>query len=41
LRAHLKRLAIEERERRDRAGYERAPDAEFAVWDEVMAWPDA
>jgi metal-responsive CopG/Arc/MetJ family transcriptional regulator len=41
LRAHLKRLAIEERERRDRAGYERAPDAEFVVWDEVTAWPDA
>jgi metal-responsive CopG/Arc/MetJ family transcriptional regulator len=40
LRAHLRRLATEERERRDRAGYEGAPDTEFTAWDRVTAWPD-
>jgi metal-responsive CopG/Arc/MetJ family transcriptional regulator len=40
LRAHLQRLAIGERERRDRAGYVGGADREFAVWDQVAAWPD-
>jgi metal-responsive CopG/Arc/MetJ family transcriptional regulator len=40
LRAHLQRLAIGERERRDRAGYVGVADSEFAVWDQVAAWPD-
>jgi len=40
LRAHLRRLATEERERRDRAGYVRTPDTGFDVWDRVTAWPD-
>jgi metal-responsive CopG/Arc/MetJ family transcriptional regulator len=40
LRAHLQRLAVGERERRDRAGYLEAADTEFAVWDRVAAWPD-
>jgi len=40
LRAHLRRLATEDRERRDRAGYTDAADEEFAVWDRVAAWPD-
>jgi metal-responsive CopG/Arc/MetJ family transcriptional regulator len=41
LRAHLRRLAVEDRERRDRVGYAGRPDTEFAVWDRVSAWPDA
>jgi metal-responsive CopG/Arc/MetJ family transcriptional regulator len=40
LRAHLRRLATEDRERSDRAGYVRTPDAEFDPWDQVTAWPD-
>ena len=40
LRAYLRRLAVDERERRDRAGYVARPDSEFAVWDGVAAWPD-
>jgi len=40
LRAHLRRLARDDRERRDRAGYVRTPDAEFGIWDQVTAWPD-
>lgn len=40
LRAYLRRLAVDERERRDRAGYVSRPDSEFAVWDRVAAWPD-
>lgn len=40
LRAHLRRLAIADRERRDRAGYEGTPDREFPAWDRVAAWPD-
>jgi metal-responsive CopG/Arc/MetJ family transcriptional regulator len=42
LRAHLKRLATVDRERRDREGYERRqgdPD-ECGAWDKVAAWPD-
>jgi metal-responsive CopG/Arc/MetJ family transcriptional regulator len=40
LKAYLRRLAIEGRERRDRAGYASVPDGEFGVWDRVSAWPD-
>ena len=40
LRAYLRRLALGERERRDRAGYEGKPDAEFAAWGPVVSWPD-
>ena len=42
LRAHLKRLALADRERRDREGYIRYPDSldEPAVWDKVADWPD-
>lgn len=40
LRAHLRRLATHERERRDRAGYVNTADTEFAAWDRVTAWPD-
>jgi metal-responsive CopG/Arc/MetJ family transcriptional regulator len=40
LRAHLRRLATEERERRDRHGYVKRSDAEFTPWDRVSAWPD-
>jgi metal-responsive CopG/Arc/MetJ family transcriptional regulator len=40
LRAHLRRLATEDRERRDRAGYTKAADDEFAAWDRVAAWPN-
>jgi metal-responsive CopG/Arc/MetJ family transcriptional regulator len=40
LRAYLRRLAVEERERRDQAGYAGRRDAEFALWDRVAAWPD-
>lgn len=40
LRAYLRRLAVQERERRDRAGYIGKGDTEFAIWDRVVAWPD-
>jgi metal-responsive CopG/Arc/MetJ family transcriptional regulator len=42
LRAHLRRLDTHERERRDREGYLRYPDAvdDPAVWDRVADWPD-
>lgn len=40
LRAHLQRLATHKRERRDRAGYVKTADTEFAAWDRVTAWPD-
>ena len=42
LRAHLKRLGLADRERRDREGYIRYPDSldEPAVWDKVADWPD-
>jgi len=41
LRSHLAALARRERERADRAGYERRPDrgAADAVWEKVAAWP--
>lgn len=42
LREHLKKLAVRERERQDRAGYEALPIApgEFDVWDKAALWPD-
>ena len=42
LREHLKRLALRDQERRDRAGYEGQPEAadEVSAWDTVIAWPD-
>jgi metal-responsive CopG/Arc/MetJ family transcriptional regulator len=40
LREHLKRLETNERERRDRAGYERTPATEFGAWDKGAAWPE-
>ena len=40
LREHSKRLATIERERRDRAGYERTPANEFGAWNKVAAWPE-
>jgi len=42
LREHLRRLHLEDLERREREAYERAPDdpAEFAAWDQAAAWPE-
>lgn len=40
LRMYLRRLEVEDRERRDRAGYAGKADTEFAVWDQVAAWPN-
>lgn len=40
LRLYLRELATRDRERRDRAGYERQPDAEFSDWNRVTAWPE-
>jgi metal-responsive CopG/Arc/MetJ family transcriptional regulator len=40
LRAYLRRLAVGERERRDRAGYAANADSEFAAWNQVTAWPE-
>jgi metal-responsive CopG/Arc/MetJ family transcriptional regulator len=40
LRAHLRRLAIAEREHRDRTGYASSTDTEFSRWDRVASWPD-
>jgi metal-responsive CopG/Arc/MetJ family transcriptional regulator len=42
LRAHLAGLARRDRERADRAGYERRPDlgGADAVWEKVAAWPE-
>lgn len=42
LRAHLTRLALLEKEKRDREGYVRYPDSldDPAVWDMVADWPD-
>ena len=41
LRAYLKQLHCEEKERQDRQGYERHPDSEDdrAPWEQVTAWP--
>jgi metal-responsive CopG/Arc/MetJ family transcriptional regulator len=42
LRAHLKRLEMQQKETRDRDGYIRYPDSldEPASWDKVADWPD-
>ncbi len=42
LRAYLKRLESREKEKRDREGYLRYPDAldEPGAWDKVADWPD-
>jgi mRNA interferase MazF len=42
VREHLERLAVREKERRDREGYGRAPDRpeDGAVWEKAAAWPD-
>jgi metal-responsive CopG/Arc/MetJ family transcriptional regulator len=42
LRAHLKRLDLQQKERLDRDGYVRYPDLldEPAAWDKVADWPD-
>lgn len=42
LRAHLSRLNLIEKEKRDREGYVRYPDSldDPAVWDKVADWPD-
>jgi metal-responsive CopG/Arc/MetJ family transcriptional regulator len=42
VREHLERLAVREKERRDRAGYGRLPDkpGDGAVWEKAAAWPD-
>ena len=42
LRAHLRRIDLAEREKRDREGYEEHPDLldQPAVWDQVADWPD-
>jgi metal-responsive CopG/Arc/MetJ family transcriptional regulator len=42
LQGHLRRLAVADREARDRDGYRRRPEAssELAEWEGVAAWPD-
>ena len=42
LRAHLRRIDVLEREKRDREGYARYPDLldEPSVWNRVADWPD-
>jgi metal-responsive CopG/Arc/MetJ family transcriptional regulator len=40
LREHLRRLRVLEKERLDREGYDRFPDDEFAVWNQVASWPE-
>lgn len=40
LRAHLAALASRDRERADRAGYERFPDKDGGAWDRAAAWPE-
>lgn len=39
---YLKRLRVEELERREREGYARLPDdaREIAPWERAAAWPD-
>ena len=41
LRAHLKKLEIEERERRDRKGYEATPEnaGDLSGWEAEAIWP--
>jgi metal-responsive CopG/Arc/MetJ family transcriptional regulator len=42
LRAHLKRLDLLEKEKRDREGYIRYPDSldNLSAWDKVADWPE-
>jgi metal-responsive CopG/Arc/MetJ family transcriptional regulator len=42
LRAHLKRLDLLEKEKRDQEGYIRYPDSldDPAAWDKVADWPE-
>lgn len=42
LRAHLARIRLLEKEKRDREGYAHYPDSldEPAVWDRVADWPE-
>lgn len=42
LRAHLKKLAIQELERRDREGYEAGPrdSDELSRWEAEAVWPE-
>jgi metal-responsive CopG/Arc/MetJ family transcriptional regulator len=42
LRAHLKRLDVLEKEKRDREGYVRYPDSldDSSAWDKVADWPE-
>jgi metal-responsive CopG/Arc/MetJ family transcriptional regulator len=42
LREHLRRLTAREKERQDRAGYERHPEKaeDLAVWEKVASWPE-
>jgi len=42
LRAHLKRIEIEERERRDREGYADGPrdSGELSCWEADAIWPE-
>jgi metal-responsive CopG/Arc/MetJ family transcriptional regulator len=42
LRAYLKRLEVQDDERREREGYERIPDSdpELSGWEKVAVWPE-
>jgi len=42
LREHLKRLAAQELEARDRRGFRERPDrrAEITAWERVAVWPE-
>lgn len=42
LRAHLERLDLQEKEKRDREGYARYPDSldDPGTWDKVADWPE-
>jgi metal-responsive CopG/Arc/MetJ family transcriptional regulator len=42
LAAHLKKLEMQEKLRRDREGYEKYPDTEPELmgWERVVSWPD-
>ena len=42
LAAHLKKLEMQEKLRRDREGYEKYPDTvpELMGWEKVVSWPD-
>lgn len=42
LRSYLRLLEIRDKERQDRKGYERQPDAAdgLDLWEQAAAWPD-